>query len=208
MIEMIYYMCHRAYLLGDRRQASLCFDLLKEEIRQGAQKDALSRRQLLVLREIRDALQTGFLGGRSWVEEGDLPPEGAEKPDGKQDDLVRRIHKEAIGDIEGAVGQSLRLENLEHPCPPYGRADMLYMSQDTAYPVEVKRGDGGHDLIGQILKYGLYMRLKLNYHLYECVRPVTICAGYSPHVLNELKAGSVETLVHSELQGRVKVIKI
>lgn len=205
MIDTIYHLCLYAYLKGDRKDASLYFDLLRDEFRHAGAKDSLSKEQYMTLRDIRQALSTGSVRPREWVADGEEAPSGASGTDTKQDDLVRRIHMEGAGDLRKILGEDVRLQNLEHPCPPYGRIDMLYMSDSTAYPVEVKRKAGEHDLIGQILKYSLYMNLRLHYHLYNRVRPVTICAGYTPYALQELKSNGVETLVYSETDKRLKV---
>lgn len=178
------------------------FDLLREEFKESGSRGALSEEQYRTLKMIRDAISTGSIATKSWVDDmGEAPPSGGSVA--KQDTLVRRIHQEAIRDLRGILGPSIRLENVEHPCPPYGRADMLYMSDDTAFPVEVKKGTGGHDIVGQILKYRLFMSLRLHYHLYERVVAVTVCAGYEPHVLRELKSNGVKALAYSEKSGRL-----
>lgn len=205
MVETLYHLCHNAYLLGDRQGALTYFELIKSEYGDGAPKDSLDREQYMILKSIRIALETGSMPKQSWVNALPAAPEGQDGLDARQDELVRRIHTEALDDLKSALGEDVRLENVEHPCPPYGRADMLYMSDDTAFPVEVKRRDGGHDLVGQIAKYALYMRLRLILHHYRRVRPVTICAGYSPYAHRELKAQGVETLVYTESDGRIKV---
>lgn len=208
MVETLYHLCHNAYLLGDREGARKYFELIKSEYRDGAPKDSLDREQYLRLKSIRVALETGSMPKQSWVDDLPPAPEGRDGLDGRQDDLVRRIHTEALDDLKAALGEDVRLANVEHPCPPYGRADMLYMSDGTAFPVEVKRKDGGHDVVGQIAKYALYMRLRLMLHHYRRVRPVTICAGYAPYAHRELKAQSVETLVYTESDGRIKVVAV
>lgn len=208
MIDTIYHLCLYAYLRGNRKDASMYFDFLKDEYRRTGKVDSLSQEQYRSLKDIRHSLATGTLPGRQWVDDPGPAPESSEGNGAKQDELVRRIHTEALRDLCDALGQELRLQNLEHPCPPYGKVDMLYMSDDTAYPLEVKTKTGLHDIIGQILKYNLHMKLHLHYHLYSRVRPVTVCAAYDPHVLRELKANGVETLVYSEGQGRLKVTPV
>ena len=205
MIEALYHFCHRAYLLGDKPGARKYFDMIRAEYRAGASKKSLHREQYLTLKSIRIALETGAVPAQSWVEDLPAAPKKQEGIGVSQDELVRRIHREALDDLQGILGQDVWLANVEHPCPPYGRADMLYMSEDTAYPVEVKRKDGDHDVVGQIAKYDLYMKLRLNLKLYKRVRAITICAGYSPFAHRELKARSVETLVYSDWGDRIKV---
>jgi len=180
------------------------YDFLRDEYKRTGKVDSLSLSQYKSLKEIRQALATGTLPGKQWVETKPAPT-SSESNGVRQDEVVRRIHTESLRDLCSALGQELRLQNLEHPCPPYGRVDMLYMSSDTAFPLEVKVKTGQHDIIGQILKYELYMKLRLHYHLYDRVRPVTVCAAYDPHVLHELKANGVETLVYSDMAGKLKV---
>ena len=205
MVETLYHFCHRAYLLGDRAGARKYFDMIRAEYRAGAPKSSLEREQYLTLKSIRIALETGAMAEQTWVEDFQVAPKKQEGIDVPQDELVRRIHREALEDLWRILGQDVWLANVEHPCPPYGRADMLYMSEDTAYPVEVKRKDGDHDVVGQISKYDLYMKLRLHLKLYKRVRPMTICAGYSPYAHRELKARSVMTLIYSNGGERLRV---
>lgn len=207
MIDTIYHRCLYAYLKGSRKETSMYFDMLRDEFKLSGKVNSLTGSQYRTLKDIRQALNTGAMTQRSWVDDSSVAPpqEGLEA---RQDELVRRIHKEAIDDLKDILGQGLWLENLEHPCPPYGRVDMLYRTEDTALPVEIKRKAGGHDLIGQILKYDLYVRLRLHYHLYAHVLPVTICSGYDQHVLHELKSHGVKTLVYSDVGARLKVVQV
>lgn len=205
MVKILYHRCHNCYLLGNRQEAAKYFDMIKSEYKNGAPKDSLSRDQYQTLKTIRIALETGSMPKESWVDDLPVAPEGRKGLDARQDELVRRLHTEALEDIRSILGDDVWLANVEHPCPPYGRADMLYMSEDTAFPVEIKRRDGGHDVVGQIAKYALYMRLRLMLNQYQKVTPVTICAGYSTYAHRELKAQGVKTLIYSESDGRLKV---
>lgn len=207
MIDTLYYMCLYSYLKGSRKYASLYLDMLREEYRSKGTPTVLSEDQYKELKKIRNALSTGLISDKAWVDESPFATDKAEGANSKQDNIVKRIHSEALGDIREILGQPVWLENLEHPCPPHGRVDMLYRSDDTVYPTEVKVRVGEHDLIGQILKYRMYMMLRLHYHLYSHVIPVTICAGYDPLVLRELKAHGVETLVYSDVGECLKVTK-
>jgi len=206
LIDTIYHLCLYAYLRGERSKASMYFDLLKDEFKHSGRRDSLSEGQYRTLKDVRHALETGSVPNKVWADDVGQAPSPPGSPNAKQQgELVRRLHTECLGDLRAALGQDVYLQNIEHPCPPYGAVDMLYMSDNTAYPVEVKRKTGEHDIIGQILKYALHMRLRLHYHLYDRVRPVTICSGYDPHVLRELKANGVETLVYSEADGKMRV---
>lgn len=208
MIDTFYHFCYYAYLRGNRKETAMYFDLLRDEYKHSGRIDSLSKEQYKNLKEIRQALATGMLPNKLWVDDDVIAPKSSAGNEAKQVELVRRIHKESLHDLCGALGQEVYLLNLEHPCPPYGRVDMLYMSDDTAYPLEVKTKTGEHDIIGQILKYSLYMKFKLHYHVYSRVRPVTICAAYEPHVLRDLKANGVETLVYSERNEKLKVTPV
>ena len=205
MVETLYHLCHNAFLLGERADAQKYFDMIRAEYRAGAPQGSLTHDQYVTLKSIRTALQTGEISRQAWVDDLPTSPEGREELEAGQDELVRRIQTEALGDVQRILGQKVWLANVEHPCPPYGRADMLYMSEDTAYPVEVKRKDGGHDVVGQILKYSLYMKLRLMLKQYKHVKPLTICAGYAPYAHRELKANGVSTLVYTESEGKLKV---
>jgi len=206
MLNILYHMCLYAYLKGEKAKASKYLDLLREEFRVKGSRNSFTTKQFKTIRCIRDAVTTGVLPGNQWAEE--ITIHSSKPAEGHQDDLVRRLHKECLNDIQVALGDKVELHNIEHPCDPYGRVDMLYMGSTTAYPVEVKRKTGEHDIVGQVLKYALALRFKLHYHHYDEVQPVTICAGYNPHTLKELKANGVLPLIYSGSTSTLKVSKV
>ena len=200
-MQTLYYNCYYAFLLGDHTKTRLHYDILKDEIKT-KNSSVLKQGQFLELKKIKQALDTGSLPRHSWAEESGYIPNTIKRSELLQDDLIKEIHlsKNLLEDI---VKDSLYLYNIEHPCPPYGFVDMVYMGQNTVYPIEVKKDQGKHDLIGQICKYGLYHKLRLHLHQYEFVKPITICQSYIPHVMSELKQNGVLPLCYSISKGVV-----
>ena len=82
---------------------------------------------------------------------------------------------------------------------------MVYMGKDTIYPVEVKRGQGEHDLIGQISKYDLYHRLQSHYRHYEHVKSITICHSYNSFTIHELKKMDILTLSYTLTDSNISI---
>jgi len=196
MIRTLYYMCYYAYLKGSQEDTIKFFELLKHEFKEKGTRSSLTRDQLLELKKIKSALTTGFTQKNAWVV--DPIYEATEVKNAPyQDKLVKIIDRKGIDSLRHILSESLFLDNLEHPCPPYGYVDMVYRDEDTIYPVEVKRGLAKHDILGQIAKYDLAFRFKLHYNLYSRVQPVTICGSYEPHTLEELKRSGVRTLQYS-----------
>lgn len=209
MIESIYFSCYYAFLLGDLNKTRMYFDILRDEFKAGGSIESLNKGQLEQLAIIRDSLKTGHLEKREWVEStGSLPDNESPSPV-RQDELVRNIHETGEGQLREIFQQDqLELYNIEHPCPPYGIVDMVYMGNRTVYPVEVKKDQGGHDLIGQIGKYGLFHKLKVHYKLYDRVRSATVCRSYKPYVLDELKKMGVITILYSGEKEALKLKRV
>jgi hypothetical protein len=163
------------------------YDILRDEFKT-AGPDKLRPHQYLELKKIKTALESGNISRNKWLTEPieALPP-SAPAVDMDQKELVKRIHFEGLDDLKTLLQDDIYLYDIEFPCPPYGAVDMVYMGKNTVYPLEVKKDEGRHDIIGQICKYDLFHRLRLHYKHYEFVRSVTICHSYQAHVFSELK---------------------
>lgn len=189
------------------------YDFLKDEFKKSGNRNSLTKIQLEDLKIIRNALVSGNASHSIWLGEvQDNASMNAQEPAQgiKEAEVVRKVHYDARDDLRHLVGagEGFHLYNLEHPCTPYGRVDMLYQDHKVAYPVEVKRGDGTHALIGQIMKYTLAIKLKLHYKFYERVKPVTICTGYDSFVLSELKKMGVMTLRYEFTKDRLALAAV
>lgn len=208
MIETLFFKCYYSYLRGDLLNTQLYYDLLQSEFKTTGKKDSLQDHQFNELRSIRDSLKTGSITTSSWIAPADQSILGISEPEStKQKDLVVKIH-ENVEQLQIILGESVYLYNIEQPCQPYGTVDMVYMGKDTVYPLEVKKGQGRHDLIGQIAKYTLHHRLLLHYHLYKFVQPVTICSSYLPYAHTELNRLNVCTIVYSPSGSKINLKKI
>ena len=209
MIEPLFFNCYYAYLLNDLAKAQMYYSLIREEFKINGHSDALKRHQFLELKKVKKAIETGNISQSKWLdEETSAGPPRSTDIKILQPELVKKIHTEGLQQLQDLLEDDVYLYNIEHPCGSYGAVDMVYQGKDTVYPLEVKRAEGGHDLIGQISKYGLYHRLQLHFKHYEHVQPVTLCNSYSPFALRELRAMGVITLNYSLNKEGIKIGKL
>lgn len=189
MVETLFFKTYHAFLLGNLSDTKMFFEFLQEEFKLRKDPHALSNKQLIELKTIRSAIQTGKIETQEWITEAPtVPTSTGDAPDIKQTELTRKIHYQGFMSLQELLrAPGLELYNLEHPCGVYGAVDMVYRNEKVIFPVEVKRYEGKHDLIGQISKYTLHFKLNLHLKHYEEVQPVTICNSYNQHTLNELK---------------------
>ncbi len=213
MMSALFYRCYYAYLRGDLKEARMFFDFLREEYKSTGDREALDEYQLRHLKKVRGALQTGILPQSSWLVEEDSQAPAAPsngKSDKSQAQLVRAIYDQSdyLQKLIGSSCGQFRLHNIEQPCEPHGRVDMFYTDSIYAYPVEVKTGVGGHDVVGQILKYDQATRMKLHLRFWHDVQPITICWGYSDFAINELKKRGVLTIQHRESKEGLRLSRV
>jgi len=204
MIQTLFYKSYYAYLMGDKETASLYYTLLKEEFKVSGKPNSLKPLQLKELKKIKEAITSGSIASTNWLAEPIVSTEEQDKSIELEKDVVKRIHYEGFEKLRELLhsNDKFYLYNLEHPCADYGKVDMVYMDDRIAYPVEVKRGIGKHDLVGQVMKYTLAMKMKLHYNFYEEVRPVTVCSGYKDYAVQELKKHGIITLVYEAVENK------
>jgi hypothetical protein len=211
LITSLFFQCYYAFLKGNLPDAEMYFQFLKEEFAQHQTRQVLLPRQLKTLKMIREAIRSKKIHEMAWLDEPQNPNNAV--PDQKyeftQTELVKEIHLELsqIKDLLHPMG-NLYLYNIEHPCGSYGAVDMVYQDDVFAYPLEVKIGQGKHDLLGQILKYELFFRLQLHLGMYREVQPVTLCSHYQDFVLKELKKRNIITLRYDRDKKGLKLYRI
>ena len=187
------------------------YEFLKEEFRERQDRHALTPIQLKTLKMVREAIKTRKIPEMAWGDplnnEANTPPDLKQKNDQKQ--LVKEIHL-GLSQIEGILHPTgtLYLYNIEHPCPPYGVIDVVYRDDITVYPLEVKTGEGKHDILGQIMKYELFFKLNLHLGHYQEVQPITMCSHYQNFVLGELKKRGIITLRYDRTKRGLKLYRI
>lgn len=210
MVEALYFKTYHSFLMGNIQDTKMFFEFLVDEFKKRRNPKALSKKQLKELKVIRSAIETGKIEKYEWINEPPTTSTSTISPPGiKQPELVRKIHYKGLQDLQEILrAPELELYDIEHPCGAYGAVDMVYKSQDIYYPVEVKRHEGKHDLIGQISKYALYFKMRVHLKHYEEVQPVTICNSYNPHTLTELKRLSVVPLKYDLVGENIKIRKM
>lgn len=173
------------------------YSFLKDEFRKKKDPNAIKPYQLYELKKVREAIRTGNLSRGSWLDDTPIQgPPTQPTAEFKQDELVWKIHQN-FGQLKELLHEGdLYLYNLEHPCEPYGAVDMVYMGKNTVYPVEIKKDQGKHDLIGQIMKYDLYHRFRLHYRHYDFVQSCTVCSSYDNFTLRELKKLKIKPIIY------------
>lgn len=208
MVEALFFHTYYSYLLGDIDKTSMYYAMLKDEYNTRGNREALDINQLKELKMIRAAIDTNTISIDKWVAEIQAPESETKEELPKQNDLIKRLHADALDSLRSYMrsDDSFSLYNIEHPCETHGRVDMVYRDSETMYPVEIKRNEGRHDLIGQIAKYTLYFKMHLHLKMYKKVQPVTICRNYDSHTLSELKRRSVETLRY-QIVGKKVVLE-
>lgn len=212
MIEAFFHKCYYSYLDGNLENAKMYMDFLREEFRSTGNKDALNKYQLRHLKKVRDAIKEESIRESVWTEKLKEVPDSTPSKESikKHQDIVKEIHKNAFtlkSILSSNIGEFL-LENIEHPCPPYGRIDMLYRDDVYVYPVEVKPGRGDHDIVGQILKYDRFCRKNLHLRLWEDVKAVTVCKSYSNFAFQELKRRGIITVLFESIGNGIKLEKV
>ena len=209
-IEALYFFTYYAYLLGNLKDASMYYSLLKEEFKDIGRQDSLEAHQLLELKRIKHALNTGDIAQATGIEAPiELGPPAEAPSNTDQKALIRKIYLHGTEQLKKILDEEdLYLYNIEHPCGEYGNVDMVYRGKDIVYPVEVKKDQGKHDLIGQINKYTLFHKLQLHLKHYKFVRPVTICQSYLPYVQKWLKQYGILTLGYKKDENNIILFKI
>lgn len=205
MIKSLYFSCYYAYLLGNLPQTQMYYSFLKDELKV-SNPQVLKLHQLLELKKIREALSTGCISKNKWLsDQNGTGPQNLETAKIRQPELIQKIHQDGCDKLKEILQDDVYLYNIEHPCGNHGNADMVYMGKDTVYPVEVKKDQGKHDLIGQINKYALYHKLRLHHGHYAFVRPITICHSYNPYVLSELKQYDILPLYYVIISDKLSL---
>ena len=213
MIRALFFQAYYSYLKGDFHDTEMFFSFLKEEVkaRKGTKDPKiLTQKQLRILKEIKFSLKNGKIETSKWIDDDESPTTlmGTE-PEIKQPELLKKIYFESLPCLRTILkSNELELHNIEHPCGQYGAVDMVFRDKEFFYPVEVKRHEGKHDLIGQIAKYTTFFKFGLHLNVYFDVQPVTICNSYNPHTLTKLKRMSVIPLIYTLQDGKVKISQV
>lgn len=205
MINTLYFKCYYSFLRSNISDTEMYYSFLKEEYRKRKDRNALKIHQLYELKRIREALNTGNLPRGSWLDETPiLGPLTQPTAEFKQNMLAMMIDKNK-DQLKELLKDDLSLYNIEHPCGDFGKCDMVYMGKDTVYPLELKKDQGRHDLLGQIEKYDLYHQFRLHYRHYDFVQGVTVCSSYDSFTLKELKKMRVKTIVYSIVKDKLSL---
>lgn len=183
-------------------------DMLREEYKSDTSKKALTKDHLLILKDIREALRTGKIVSKKWSKQVPVStiPIGMKSPVDNQVQLVKFIYEKGTSQLESIFKEPVHLYNIEQPCGPYGYVDMVYEGARSMYPVEIKKGIAGHDVVGQIGKYDLWHKLRLHYGHYDRVQSAVIARGYDQYAVEELRRMGVIPMTYS-IEGKSLFIR-
>jgi hypothetical protein len=207
VIESLFFRTYNSYLLGNEKDTVMFFHFLSEEYKKRRDSKALTRGQLKILKSIHIAIKSGTIQICQWIKDTEIiPVDSKSNSPIKQKDLVYKIHTEGLHLLKKILkAPKLELYDIEHLCSPYGAVDMVYKNDDIIYPLEVKIHEGKHDLVGQISKYTLSFKLKLNLKFYTEVQPVTLCNSYNSYTLMELKKLGVIPLRYNFIKDKIEI---
>lgn len=210
MVESLFFRTYNSYLLGNEKDTTMFFHFLSEEYKKRKDPQALTKEQLRILKSIYTAIKSGTIQVCQWIKDTEvIPTEFKQNPPIKQKELVYKIHTEGLDSLKIILkAPNLELYNIEYPCGPYGAVDMVYKNDNIIYPVEVKRHEGKHDLIGQISKYTLFFKLRLNLKFYTEVQPITLCNSYDPYTLMELKKLDIIPLQYNLIKEKFEIKEV
>jgi hypothetical protein len=126
---------------------------------------------------------------------------GTEKLNRKHQDICREIiqHPQILEPYTG----SINFLNIEHPVW-FGAIDILALSNDIAYIIEVKTTMADYTISGQVMKYFIGLSLNLAQKWYEDVQIITICPGYEQVARLQLGQIGATTLIFSDNPLKLK----
>lgn len=211
MVETLYFKCLYSFIHGNLQDTEMYFSFLKEEFKKKNNVNILKPHQFNELKIIRDSIKNKKIQECSWIldtnTQANIAPD--EVYNKNQIELVKQIHQQEaqLKDLIHSRG-SLYLYDIEHSCPPVGVIDMVYRDDWFVYPIEVKVGEGKHDILGQIQKYTLYFKLNLHLKHYMEVQSITLCSHYQNFTLIELKKHNVITLKYDKIGDNIKLSRI
>lgn len=207
MVETLYFNTYYSYLKGDLTKSKMFYEMLKEEFRLTKNPHILNRKQLKNLKLIKSCIDLNKIYSYEWVSEDIACCSNTQESKLLQKDLIRKIYDDDFKSFMSILGsdESIYMYNLEHPCGDKGFVDLVLKDKINIYPIEVKRGEGKHDLIGQIMKYNLHFKLHTHLKMYEEVVPATICNSYNKNTLIELKKLGVITITYNIIKNTLEL---
>ena len=187
--EYLYFRLYNSYLLRTPDLRSNYVMLLDLWQKNPKSLRILSKNDLLRLQRVQSDIQNERY---SLFSEGlnlsDPVPESlkTEKSQGLHRDLCMEIlkRKELLEPFIGPIDYV----NGEHPVK-FGLIDILAVSGDTAYIIEVKTDSATHAIAGQVTKYFVGLSLTLSRKWVDDIKIITVCPGYDR--VSQLQLGQI-----------------
>lgn len=204
--EVLYYRLYNSVLLGNKDDAKLNLDLLREEYRTNKEEfvplQEDERWDHLV--ELGEAVDNGKIITSVSSSNSAVIPADERKVD-KEKELVTTLMKNQ-NLLREALHTSPRfyISNSEHPTK-FGRADLVAIDDKTLYVIETKRGTADFGVVGQLDKYMLHFKLKLILRVYTRVVGVIIANGFNEYAVQELRRPDITLLKYSYVDGHLSI---
>jgi RecB family endonuclease NucS len=212
-VELLYYHLNSAVLLGNRDTAKMYLEMLRAEFNENETAFDVLRQEGLWdnLIKLGNAVDQGLTIKNFNFTDNSDDAEITEKDEDRSID-EKSLVKLICENVESLrtllkTDEKLYVHNIEQPTQ-YGRIDIVLMGGDTAYLVEVKKGDARYSVISQIDKYMLDYNLKLILKLWKKVVGVVIANAYIGRVINELVGLNVIPIKYRLKNGVLKMRRL
>lgn len=110
----------------------------------------------------------------------------------------RELASRFVSDVPSVFGRVPYRVVREMPTAN-GPCDVVVLEEigGTLWVVELKAARADHSLVSQVAKYAIAMEKNLLKRMYSEVKMMTVCGGYHPHTLRELRRIEVVPLVYT-----------
>ena len=109
-------------------------------------------------------------------------------------ELVKKIYEKREQTLIPYTGGGIEFACPEFPVE-FGKIDLVIYNDSVSYAIEVKTNTANHAIVGQVLKYFIWLSLNLSHKFYNDVKLITICPGYDQPAMWGLKQMGVQTLL-------------
>ena len=212
IVEALYYKLYNATLLGERDDAKLFLELLREEFELDANSFLILQNdnRFEHLKQLGNLVDNDLIVRNTNYVVNSSEVETAEKDDKQADTEVELIkiiftNEKNISNLKKClnVSDNFNLANIQHPTQ-FGRIDVLAFDNNVVYPIEIKKSEARYSVISQIEKYVLDLRLKLILKMWKSVKGVVIANGYARQVVKEVVKSDIVPIKYTLDNGLVK----
>lgn len=195
--EQLFFNLRNSVLLGNLKNARMWLHFLREDFKKDESLFESLKRSIFweELKILGEQVDNGEVVRKyELLKELDdsVHLEGDNEKFRREKALVDKICKDGQESLRKLFKASNKfyLSSREYPTL-FGRLDLLGKDERTIYAIEVKKGTAKHDIVSQIDKYILDLKLKLMYRTYDIIKGAVIANGFSQYALNELRKNNI-----------------